>query len=453
MASAIKGMVSKNKLRYKEDGFNLDLTCTYDALHVSISNSSIRFIDISHNIIAMGYPAETLEGLYRNHIDDVVKMLDEKHKDHYRIYNLCAESTRKYDTSKFHRRVVEKYSFQDHNPPPFSILKPFCEDLHSWLTSDKQNVAAIHCKAGKGRTGLMICAYLVHTGSCRHALYGYTEIKSADQALEYYGRTRTSDSKGVTIPSQKRYVYYYEDLVKRNLEYRPVRLRFTSLILTSLPIYNGGTYTIICDIYQVPKKKIKSFEIEIKKGTKKLIYNLTDDLFFEEDIKFEFFLKKIKNEKLFQFWINTFFVAYGSNTFTTSPCPDCSGEKAILSTRSFLKPINSKIPIQCCDDGSVIDISFLNQLREENLFKDCDCDCIKSDVVMSKLSTQPPIPGDNTINNVTNRPDDNSMLLYCGSNPSPPLPTMNMSASSSSSSSTQSLCRKTREYNTKSPKR
>lgn len=116
MTNAIKGLVSKKKKRYKQDGFNLDLSCESRVeSRVACPASTFTFFsssaDICDNIIAMGYPAKNLEGVYRNHIDDVIDFLTKKHNNNYKIYNLCEEKKYQYDNNKFQVSSRERVGF------------------------------------------------------------------------------------------------------------------------------------------------------------------------------------------------------------------------------------------------------------------------------------------------------------------------------------------------------
>ncbi|XP_069700177.1 phosphatidylinositol 3,4,5-trisphosphate 3-phosphatase and dual-specificity protein phosphatase PTEN isoform X3 [Periplaneta americana] len=343
MTNPIKGLVSKRRKRYTQDGFNLDLTY------------------IKANLIAMGFPAEKLEGVYRNHIDDVVKFLEAKHKDHYKIYNLCSE--RSYDVAKFQQRVAN-YPFDDHNPPKMELIGPFCTDVHNWLSQDHRNVAAVHCKAGKGRTGVMVCCYMLHS----------KQFPTANEALNYYGQMRTHDRKGVTIPSQRRYVGYYASLVQEHLNYHPVTLLIKEIHLEPMPTLNGGQACLQLVISESSTKVFSSPVYEVKKGSPSFHIRLDQYIPLQGDIKIEFFNKpkmmrreQVENsssgysrlwkrkgsEKMFHFWFNTFFVreevqvpeapVNGNEDVDMIPPPERSG-RAMSCEESRVPPLNIRQP-------------------------------------------------------------------------------------------------------------
>eukprot|EP00954_Amorphochlora_amoebiformis_P016933 1315852-Amorphochlora_amoeboformis.AAC.1 len=337
----VRGKVSKKKRRFIREGFDLDLSY------------------ITPQIIAMGIPASDMSSFYRNNLDEVIKFLEHFHKDHYQLYNLCDD--RSYNIKKFHGRVVQ-YGFEDHNPCPFDMMEPFCEHVRRYLTESSENVAAIHCKAGKGRTGLMISAYL---------LYNQQHVDSFS-ALRFFAVKRTKNCKGVTIPSQMRYVTYFRTFMERKRagkqQYpRSNPLKMQSITLDPAPkhLEQGGScyFQIITFSTQelrgvnrlraikntnrikveeggvipnaVLKRQVKSFD-EAKKTNhemdeKKAVWNFKDSkMVVDEDVQILFIYKKgwRKKKKIFQFWFNTRFLK-----------PDLRGQCKVVLRKSQIDKI------------------------------------------------------------------------------------------------------------------
>jgi phosphatidylinositol-3,4,5-trisphosphate 3-phosphatase/dual-specificity protein phosphatase PTEN len=166
-------------MRYKDADFNLDLSY------------------ITRRVIAMGYPGSGLSGLVRNHVSDVLTYFKKYHKLKIKIYNMCNDkfvnvNILKLETDGDDRKVKLAYfPMMDHNPGPLPIIFKFAIDAILYLASDPENTIAVHCKAGKGRTGLAICAFFIFTEA----------VTSAEEAVKLFNSRRTTNGKGLGIAS------------------------------------------------------------------------------------------------------------------------------------------------------------------------------------------------------------------------------------------------------------
>ena len=282
-ASIVKSLVSKDKTRFTFDGFDLDLTY------------------ITPRIIAMGFPSKSIEGIYRNNMEDVKKFFNTRHFEHYKVYNLCDDRT--YPENTFFKQG--HFPFKDHEAPPVNLMRPFCEDAKKFLDENEKNVIAVHCLAGKGRTGTFICCLLLYLKF----------FETAEECLLYYGLMRVGTVKGVTVPSQIRYVHYFETIFKNNLKHPIIfkNIRIRKINMYTCPKVRSKKYT--------PEFTIENSGKIIKSSDyiKKISYDFNTNLIefpiaaagFNVcgDVKFTFYnVQLLKKEKMFKFWFNTTFL-------------------------------------------------------------------------------------------------------------------------------------------------
>ena len=99
--------------------------------------------------------------------------------------------------------------------------------------------------AGKGRTGTIICCYMLFCG----------RFDNADSAFDYYSKKRFSVGDGVTQPSQKRYVYYFEKLLKEKILF-PYLISIRDVLINKFPNNQSDALRPYMEIYLENNDKV-----------------------------------------------------------------------------------------------------------------------------------------------------------------------------------------------------
>uniref|UniRef100_A0A4W6FBU0 Tensin 1 n=1 Tax=Lates calcarifer TaxID=8187 RepID=A0A4W6FBU0_LATCA len=199
----------------------------------------LDLIYITERIISVSFPSSVEEQSYAANLREVASMLRSKHGHNYLLFNL---SEKRYDISQLNPKVLD-FGWPDHHAPALDKICSICKAMDTWLSADSHNVVVIHNKGNRGRTGVVVAAYM-----------HYSNISaSADQALDRFAMKRFYEDKVLPVgqPSQKRYVEYFSGLLSGHIKINNKPLFLHHVIMHGVPNFEskGGCRPFL-KIYQ-----------------------------------------------------------------------------------------------------------------------------------------------------------------------------------------------------------
>ncbi|XP_058869260.1 tensin-2-like isoform X2 [Acipenser ruthenus] len=241
-ARHIQHLGSTKSLNYTKQRSTLPRSFSVDRVMDRVMEQSYDFdlTYITERIISVFFPPVLEEQRYRGNLKEVASMLKSKHEDKYLLFNL---SERRHDIGRLNPKVYD-FGWPDLHAPPLDKICAICKSMETWLTSDPQHVVVLHCKGNKGKTGVIIAAYM-----------HYSKISAgADQALSTLAMRKFCEDKVAPSlqPSQNRYIYYFGGLLSGAIKMNSSPLFLHQVLIPALPGFEtqGGGYFPFLKIYQ-----------------------------------------------------------------------------------------------------------------------------------------------------------------------------------------------------------
>uniref|UniRef100_A0A7N6FAX6 Tensin 2a n=1 Tax=Anabas testudineus TaxID=64144 RepID=A0A7N6FAX6_ANATE len=240
---------------------------------------------ITERIISVFFPPKLEEQRYRINLKEVAAMLKSKHQDKFLLLNL---SERRHDISRLNPKVHD-FGWPDLHAPLLDKICAICKAMEMWLTSDPQHVVVLHCKGNKGKTGVIIAAYM-----------HYSKISAgADQALSTLAMRKFCEDKVSSSlqPSQNRYIYYFGGLLSGAIKMNSSPLFLHQVLIPSLPNFEGeGGYYPFLKIYQAMQLVYTSGIYDLQgSGGRRLCVTIEPALLLKGDIMVKCYHRQAHN--------------------------------------------------------------------------------------------------------------------------------------------------------------
>lgn len=192
----IRSIIAAPKKKFYDEKTNIEFDLSYITDQLIVSSGPVKGI---------------VKSIYRYPLKDLVNLLVSKHSinnhHHWHIWNFRKEGIGYKFQDVFNR--VSYYPFPDHYPPPIELITDSVIEIDTFLKKPN-NVAVLHCRAGKGRSGTICCAYLIFRSFIdENPITPLTAMKLFTQK-----RMNRFAGDGISIISQRRYLNYWYQYLK-----------------------------------------------------------------------------------------------------------------------------------------------------------------------------------------------------------------------------------------------
>lgn len=207
--------------------------------NVMESRYDFDLIYITERIISVFFLPDLDEHRYRRNLKDVAAMLKSRHQEKFLVINL---SEKRHDICRLNPKV-EEFGWPDLHAPPLDKICTVCKSMEGWLNSDPRNVVVLHCKGNRGKTGVIISAYMHFSKISAGADHALTTI-----AMRKFCEDKISSS---LQPSQNRYIYYFSGLLSGAIKINSSSLLLHQVHIPAITNYEPGeAYAPFLKIYQ-----------------------------------------------------------------------------------------------------------------------------------------------------------------------------------------------------------